>query len=168
MAEELKKPFVSRAQRKWMYSQKPEMAAEWEEHTPKGKKLPEHVKKSESNFTLKHGKGLPDKAYIPDTHHEAKEAAHAHHVTIHNKQDAAVGHLAYVNHPKRDYIYPLEHHVAAKHKNAGLTHKMIAHAEKVSGKPMKSSGGKIPYETNQKNELEYRIKFIKSLLSKLK
>jgi hypothetical protein len=45
-------PFKSEAQRKWMHANEPEMADEWEEHTPKGKKLPERVgkksKKSES------------------------------------------------------------------------------------------------------------------------
>ncbi len=35
-------PFKSQAQRAWMYANKPSMAAEWEAHTPKGKKLPEH------------------------------------------------------------------------------------------------------------------------------
>lgn len=40
-------PFVSQAQRKWMYANKPKMAKEWEEHTSEGKKLPEHVKESE-------------------------------------------------------------------------------------------------------------------------
>jgi hypothetical protein len=39
-------PFESNAQRKWMFKNKPEMAKEWAAHTPKGKKLPEHVKKS--------------------------------------------------------------------------------------------------------------------------
>jgi hypothetical protein len=38
-------PFKSKAQRKFMYSQKPELAKEFEAATPKGKKLPEHVKK---------------------------------------------------------------------------------------------------------------------------
>jgi hypothetical protein len=38
-------PFVSEAQRKWMHINKPRMAEEWEQHTPKGKKLPKHVKK---------------------------------------------------------------------------------------------------------------------------
>ena len=38
-------PFVSDAQRAWMYANKPEMAKEWEAHTPKGAKLPKHVKK---------------------------------------------------------------------------------------------------------------------------
>ena len=33
-------PFKSQKQRAWMYSQKPEMAKEWEAATPKGKKLP--------------------------------------------------------------------------------------------------------------------------------
>jgi hypothetical protein len=38
-------PFVSDSQRKWMFANKPAMAHEWAEHTPKGKKLPEHVTK---------------------------------------------------------------------------------------------------------------------------
>lgn len=38
-------PFKSQAQRKWMYAKDPEMAARWEDETPKGKKLPKKVKK---------------------------------------------------------------------------------------------------------------------------
>jgi hypothetical protein len=38
-------PFKSQKQRAWMYSNKPEMAKEWESATPKGKKLPKRVKK---------------------------------------------------------------------------------------------------------------------------
>jgi len=38
-------PFRSASQRRWMYANKPEMAKRWEKHTPKGKKLPEKVKK---------------------------------------------------------------------------------------------------------------------------
>jgi hypothetical protein len=38
-------PFKSQAQREFMYSQHPEMAKEWENKTPKGKKLPAKVKK---------------------------------------------------------------------------------------------------------------------------
>ena len=37
-------PFKSQAQRKWMFAKKPEMAKRWAAETPKGKKLPEHVK----------------------------------------------------------------------------------------------------------------------------
>ncbi len=37
-------PFKSQAQRKWMYSQKPEMAKQWEAETPSGK-LPKKAKK---------------------------------------------------------------------------------------------------------------------------
>lgn len=37
-------PFKSEAQRKWMFAKKPKMAKEWADKTPKGKKLPEHVK----------------------------------------------------------------------------------------------------------------------------
>ena len=36
-------PFVSQAQRAWMYANRPKMAAEWEAETPKGKRLPERV-----------------------------------------------------------------------------------------------------------------------------
>ena len=38
-------PFKSEAQRRWMYANKPEMAEEWEKETPKGKKLPDKLKK---------------------------------------------------------------------------------------------------------------------------
>src|SRR5438874_1811929 len=37
-------PFASEAQRKWMHANHPEMAKEWEEHTPSDASLPEHVK----------------------------------------------------------------------------------------------------------------------------
>jgi len=38
-------PFKSTSQRKFMYSQMPEMAKRWEHETPKGKKLPRWKKK---------------------------------------------------------------------------------------------------------------------------
>lgn len=38
-------PFKSQQQRKFMYAKHPEMAEEWEDKTPKGKKLPKKVKK---------------------------------------------------------------------------------------------------------------------------
>ena len=37
-------PFKSKAQRKFMYAKNPSLAKEFEAATPKGKKLPEHVK----------------------------------------------------------------------------------------------------------------------------
>ena len=43
--KEVSMPFKSQAQRKFMYAKHPEMAKEWEEKTPKGKKLPKKVKK---------------------------------------------------------------------------------------------------------------------------
>ena len=39
-------PFRSKAQAKWMFSQKPGMAKEWAAATPSIKKLPKKVKKS--------------------------------------------------------------------------------------------------------------------------
>ena len=38
-------PFKSKAQRAWMYANKPEMAQQWQDETPKGAKLPKKVKK---------------------------------------------------------------------------------------------------------------------------
>lgn len=37
-------PFKSKAQRRYLYANEPEVAKEFEAHTPKGKKLPEKVK----------------------------------------------------------------------------------------------------------------------------
>jgi hypothetical protein len=39
-------PFKSQQQRKFMYAKHPELAQEFEEKTPKGKKLPKKVKKT--------------------------------------------------------------------------------------------------------------------------
>lgn len=49
-------PFVSKAQRRWMYANDPEMAKEWEGHTPKGKKLPERLKQAAKNLRKKRQK----------------------------------------------------------------------------------------------------------------
>jgi hypothetical protein len=38
-------PFKSEAQKGWMYANHPQIAKEWEDKTPKGKKLPKKVKK---------------------------------------------------------------------------------------------------------------------------
>ena len=40
-------PFKSQAQRRALYAKNPELAKEFERHTPKGKKLPKKVKKSQ-------------------------------------------------------------------------------------------------------------------------
>lgn len=39
-------PFKSEAQKKFLYDNHPDIAKRWEAETPKGKKLPKHVKKS--------------------------------------------------------------------------------------------------------------------------
>ena len=68
-------PFVSEAQRKWMHTNLPDVAKRWEEHTPKGKKLPEHVKKEafEAGYNkvinqifTGEGKNKPDSAFRKD------------------------------------------------------------------------------------------------------
>lgn len=41
-------PFRSEAQRRFLYKYHPTMAKEWEKETPKGKKLPQHVKKKKA------------------------------------------------------------------------------------------------------------------------
>jgi len=42
-------PFKSQKQRAYLYAKHPEIAAEFEAHTPKGAKLPVRVKKRKSN-----------------------------------------------------------------------------------------------------------------------
>jgi len=44
-------PFKSKAQRRWMYSQKPEMAKRWQEHTPKDITLPDKVGEEKKEAT---------------------------------------------------------------------------------------------------------------------
>lgn len=51
-------PFKSKAQRRWMYANEPEIAKRWEKHTPKGKKIPEKVKEKTAAMTPQ------QKAYI--------------------------------------------------------------------------------------------------------
>ena len=41
-------PFKSKAQERWMWAKKPQMAKQWEAHTPKNAKLPEKVKNNGS------------------------------------------------------------------------------------------------------------------------
>jgi hypothetical protein len=64
-------PFVSEAQRKWMYASKPEMAKEWQAHTPKGKSLPEHVKKAMVAEMMKRAASLDDAREWIGQHPEA-------------------------------------------------------------------------------------------------
>lgn len=47
-------PFRSEAQRKFMYAKHPELAKEFESATPKGKKLPYHVKKKHNSKKSAH------------------------------------------------------------------------------------------------------------------
>jgi hypothetical protein len=44
-------PWKSKAQAAFMHIHHPEIAKRWDEHTPKGTKLPEHVKKLEHEKT---------------------------------------------------------------------------------------------------------------------
>jgi hypothetical protein len=39
-------PFKSKAQRRWMFANKPKMAKRWAKETPKGKRLPDKKKKT--------------------------------------------------------------------------------------------------------------------------
>jgi hypothetical protein len=49
-------PFKSQAQRAYMYAKHPELAKEFEAATPKGKKLPKHVKKKKPHRGKKGGR----------------------------------------------------------------------------------------------------------------
>lgn len=47
-------PFQSQAQRRFLYATDPKLAKEFEAATPKGAKLPEHVKKKKRNRAMLH------------------------------------------------------------------------------------------------------------------
>ena len=48
-------PFVSTAQRAFLFAKHPEVAKEFAAKTPKGKKLPRHVAKKKGKLTLRKG-----------------------------------------------------------------------------------------------------------------
>ena len=52
-------PFKSIAQKQFLYANEPAVAAKFEEHTPKGKKLPKKVKKVKSSKVQKVRKEKP-------------------------------------------------------------------------------------------------------------
>jgi hypothetical protein len=45
-------PFLSKAQKKWMFANEPEVAKRWAEETPPNKKLPEHVTKKKTRESI--------------------------------------------------------------------------------------------------------------------
>lgn len=52
-------PFKSIAQKQFLYANEPAVAQKFEEHTPKGKKLPKKVKKAKSSKVQKVRKEKP-------------------------------------------------------------------------------------------------------------
>jgi hypothetical protein len=46
-------PFASKAQQRWMYANKPEMAREWQSVTPSSKKLPLYAGKKPRKKSLR-------------------------------------------------------------------------------------------------------------------
>ena len=52
-------PFESKAQQRFMFSQKPEMAKRWAKETPNFKNLPEHVAKKKAIMKKQMGVGGP-------------------------------------------------------------------------------------------------------------
>jgi len=53
-------PMKSEKQRRFLWSQHPEVAKEMEDKTPKGKKLPEHLAKGGKCQNMSHGGRCPD------------------------------------------------------------------------------------------------------------
>lgn len=86
-----------------MYARHPEMAKEWEDHTPKGAKLPDHVKKSHllgvvdalERFGLKHA-AEELRLKIPSRTFHGFEAAHKNEASNSGKKanDATADSLA--------------------------------------------------------------------------
>ena len=48
-------PYKSDAQRRFMHAKHPKIAARWDKETPKGKDLPEHVKRKKKKTILQGG-----------------------------------------------------------------------------------------------------------------
>ena len=65
-------PFTSQAQRRFMYARHPAIAERWEEHTPKGAKLPEHVG-SQSRRPKGAGGGGQFGGYVASPLHREKD-----------------------------------------------------------------------------------------------
>jgi len=67
-------PFKSEAQRRWMFANHPEIAKRWAKHTPKGKHLPEYVKKAMLESFIKIAKKLKKLPPVPMAILEQQEA----------------------------------------------------------------------------------------------
>lgn len=56
-------PFKSLSQRRFMYSQHPDIAKEFEAETPKGKQLPQHVSLGNRKMAMRPKKHVKKKGY---------------------------------------------------------------------------------------------------------
>ena len=70
-------PMKSKAQRKFLWATNPEVAREFEDETPKGIKLPEHVKKAMCKSFTKIAIGLKKLKPVPIALVEQKQALQA-------------------------------------------------------------------------------------------
>jgi hypothetical protein len=87
-------PFVSDAQRRYMYAKHPRIAARWSEHTPKGKDLPEHVKKAVEDL-IAGGKaqGMPASDFDPKQIEMGKKVEREHTPDPAKAEEIAKDHL---------------------------------------------------------------------------
>jgi hypothetical protein len=60
-------PFVSESQRKWMWANKPNMAKEWQSHTPENAKLPEHTSSTKESAVQRLYKSASFRALVNAT-----------------------------------------------------------------------------------------------------
>jgi hypothetical protein len=67
-------PMKSKAQRRYLWATHPDIARRWENVTPKGAKLPEHVKKAVLESFIKIARGLKKLPPVPDAVIEQQEA----------------------------------------------------------------------------------------------
>jgi len=88
-------PMKSQAQRAYLHIHHPEIAARWEAHTPKGKKLPEHVKKAVDELAaqIKHHDD-PDSMYRADQLAKGIEVEKEHSDSVPVRKAISKGHLA--------------------------------------------------------------------------
>jgi len=69
-------PFKSKAQMRWMYSQKPEMAKEWASVTPSAEALPERKKNGKRKKAKKSKKASPRRRKNVSRRSKRRQKAH--------------------------------------------------------------------------------------------
>lgn len=152
-------PFKSEAQRRFMYANHPEIAAEFEDKTPKGKKLPKHVKKKATENqefrtgrpdivcnvenAIHGGKVATTDFDLGEASEKANHATGKAHVASENASRPGGNYLAAVYHKKAAGLHEAAAAAHGVSSDAGRYHSSMAahHAKEAAGHIQKVSEG---------------------------